>query len=141
MYKTYQPKAKEVVRTWHLVDAKDKVLGRLSTEIAKYLMGTHKPTYSTHMDSGDFVVVTNAKAVKVTGNKANQKIYRSNSGYPGGLREIKYEKMIGTWPENVILHAVSGMLPDNRLKSKRLARLKIFANEKHNYEDKFVSKE
>ena len=139
--KTYQPKAKEISRFWHHVDVKDKVLGRASTEIAKFLMGTHKPTYSTHMDSGDYVVVTNAKDIKVTGKKSQQKIYRSHSGYPGGLREIAYSKLLKERPENVIIHAVTGMLPDNRLKNKRLARLKVFAGAKHSYEDKFKSKE
>lgn len=139
--KTYQPKAKEISRSWHHIDVKDKVLGRVSTEIAKFLMGTHKPTYSTHMDSGDHVVVTNAKDIKVTGKKSQQKIYRSHSGYPGGLREIAYSKLLKERPENVIIHAVSGMLPDNRLKNKRLARLKVFAGAKHLYEDKFKSKE
>jgi large subunit ribosomal protein L13 len=139
MYKTYQPKAKEIVRNWYTVDAKDKVLGRVATEIAKLLMGKHKSTYSTHMDSGDFVVVVNAKDIRITGKKAEQKVYRTHSGYPGGLKEVSYSKMIKERPENVIIHAVFGMLPDNRLKSKRLGRLKVFAGVKHTYEDKFAS--
>lgn len=122
------------------MDAKDQILGRFSTEVAKRLMGKNKSTYSAHMDSGDYVVVVNAKDIKVTGRKAEQKIYRGHSGYPGGLREVKYAKMIAERPENVIIHAVSGMLPDNRLKSKRLARLKVFAGGNHKFADKFKNK-
>lgn len=138
--KTFQPKAKEVKRNWHLVDAKDQVLGRVSTEIAKYLMGKQKPTYSSHMDSGDFVVVVNARGVKLTGNKEATKTYISHSGYPGGLRELSIAKLRAESPDKIVRHAVSGMLPDNRLKSKRLARLKIFADKDHTYADKFTTK-
>lgn len=137
MYKTYQPKKKEIKRSWHLIDAKDNVLGRLSTEAAKYLMGKHKPGYSTHMDSGDYVVVINAKHVKLTGNKESQKIYVHHSGYPGGYREVKVAKLRVDSPVKIIEHAVSGMLPDNRLKSKRLVRLKIFSGSEHIYAEKF----
>src|SRR3989344_7092324 len=135
--KTYQPKAKEVKRSWHLIDAKDKVLGRLSTEIATKLMGKHKSTYSTHMDSGDYIVLINAKEVLVTGKKESQKTYISHSGHPGGFKEVKYEKLLKENPVKIIKHAVSGMLPDNRLKDKRMRRFKIFADEKHTYQDKF----
>ena len=141
MYKTYQPKAKDINRNWHLIDANDKVLGRLSTEIAIYLMGKHKPGYSTHMDSGDFVVVINAKNVKLTGDKENQKTYVRHSGYPGGYKEVKLSKLRSESPEKIIEHSVSGMLPDNRLKKKRLARFKVFSGENHSYNDKFVKKE
>lgn len=137
MVKTYQPKAKEVKRNWHLIDAKDQVLGRLSTQIAIYLMGKHKAGYSTHMDSGDYVVVINAKDIKVTGKKEEQKIYISHSGFPGGYKEVKYSKYLKENPVRIIEHAISGMLPDNRLKKKRLARLKLFADEKHTFADKF----
>jgi len=134
--KTYQPKAKEIVRSWHLVDVKDQILGRISTDIARYLIGKHKATYSAHMDSGDYVVVINAKDVKVTGKKSENKVYRSHSGYPGGMKVVSYSKLITERPENVIIHAVSGMIPDNRLKSKRLSRLKVFAGSDHSYKDK-----
>lgn len=140
MYKTYQPKKSEVIRDWHLVDLKDKILGRSATEIARYLIGKHKTTYSQHMDSGDYVVVINASKVKLTGNKEKKKVYNRHSGYPGGFKEVKYAKLSAEQPEKVILHAVGGMLPDNRLKSRRLARLKIFTAENHTYEDKFKSK-
>ena len=138
--KTYQPKAKDVKRNWHLIDAKDQVLGRLSTQVARLLMGKHKATYSNHMDMGDYVVIINASQVVLTGNKTKQKLYRSHSGYPGGFKEVSFEKMINEQPEKVILHAVSGMLPDNRLKSKRMVRLKVFADLNHPYEDKFKVK-
>jgi large subunit ribosomal protein L13 len=140
MIKTYQPKKKEVVRNWHLVDADKKVLGRLSSEVARLLMGKHKVNYSTHMDSGDFVVLINASKVVVTGKKADTKVYRSHSGYPGGFKEVKFAKLMGETPEKVILNSVSGMLPDNRLKRSRVARFKIFRDEVHPYADKFKNK-
>ena len=135
--KTYQPRQKDIKRNWHLVDAKGKVLGRLSTEVARFLTGKHKVNYSNHMDMGDYVVVLNAKDVILTGRKVSQKLYRRHSGYPGGFKEIKYAKMHDERPERVIELAVSGMLPDNRLKKKRQARLKVFAGSKHPYGDKF----
>jgi large subunit ribosomal protein L13 len=137
MFKTYQPKAKEVKRQWHLMDAKDKVLGRFATQVARYLMGKHKPTYSNHMDTGDYVVVINAKGIKVTGRKEKQKVYRSHSGYPGGFKEVKYEKLKAERPEEIIKKAVGGMLPKNRLFAKRIARLKVFSSADHKYADKF----
>ena len=133
MLKTYQPKQKEVKREKHLVDAKDQILGRLSTNVATLLMGKHKPTYSQHMDSGDFVVVINAEKIKLTGNKKEQKVYRSHSGYPGGFKEVSFEKMSKEHPARIIEFAVSGMLPDNRLKSDRIARLHVTKGEKHKY--------
>ncbi|OGM09456.1 50S ribosomal protein L13 [Candidatus Woesebacteria bacterium RBG_13_34_9] len=135
--KTYQPKAKEVKRDWHLMDAKGQILGRLASQIAVYLMGKHKSVYSNHMDMGDYVVVINAKDIKLTGKKTQQKLYRSHSGYPGGFKEVKFEKLINENPNRVIQKAVSGMLPDNRLKSKRILRLKIFSDENYTYKDKF----
>ncbi len=123
--KTYQPKAKEVKRAWHVIDAKGEVLGRLSSRIAILLMGKNKPTYSTHMDSGENVVVINAEKFVVTGKKAEQKVYQGHSGYPGGFKEAKFEKILKEHPERIIEHAVSGMLPDNRLKAERMKRLKI----------------
>lgn len=135
--KTYQPKAKEVKREWHLIDAKDRVLGRMATEIARLLMGKQKPGYSAHMDVGDNVVVINAKDIELTGKKRQQKVYRGHSGYPGGFREISFEKMISENPERVVELAVSGMLPDNRLKRKRMRRLRVFAKEKNPYSKYF----
>lgn len=139
--KTYQPKQKEVKRDWHLIDAKDKVLGRLSTELVRLLMGKHKATYSQHMDSGDYVVVTNAAKIDLTGRKKSQKVYYRHSMYPGGFKEISFDKMITSTPERVIELAVARMLPNNRLKSKRLARLKVFAGNEHDYENKFRKEE
>lgn len=134
--KTYQPKAKEVKRNWQLMDAKGRTLGRMATQIATYLMGKHKPTYSAHMDSGDYVVVINAKDVEVTGNKRKQKVYISHSGYPGGYKERSFEKMITEQPAKVIEYTVWGMLPGNRLRDKRMNRLKVFAGGEHKYGDK-----
>jgi large subunit ribosomal protein L13 len=140
--KTYQPKPKEIKRDWYLVDAKDKILGRMASKIASLLVGKNKPGYAYHLDTGDYVVVVNAKKVRVTGRKAKQKTYRKHSGYPGGFKEVKFEKLIEEQPEKVIQFAVSGMLPDNRLKRGRINRLKIFADAKHPYEDKLgVKKE
>jgi large subunit ribosomal protein L13 len=135
--KTYQPKQKEVKREWHLIDVKGQVLGRMASRIAGYLIGKQKTTFATHMDMGDCVVVVNAKSVKLTGKKRKQKLYRRHSGYPGGFKEVKFEKLISERPEKVIEHAVSGMLPKNRLQKKRMRRLKVFAGSDHPYEDKF----
>lgn len=135
--KTYQLKTKDVKRSWHLIDAKDQVLGRLSSHIAALLMGKLKVDYSPNIESGDYVVVVNAEKIKVTGKKASQKLYRSHSGYPGGFKEVTFEKMSKEHPERIIEHAVAGMLPDNRLKKARMAMLKIIVGEKNPYEDKF----
>ena len=133
MAKTYQPKQKEVKRAWHLIDAKGEVLGRLASKVAILLMGKQKSTYSTHMDSGDNVVVINAEKIITTGKKAEQKVYRSHSGYPGGFKEVSFEKMSKEHPNRIIEFAVSGMLPDNRLKSDRMARLHVTKGEIHKY--------
>lgn len=138
--KTYQPTEKEIVRGWHLVDAGGEVLGRLATRIASFLTGKGKAAYSAHMDSGDYVVVVNAAKVILTGKKASQKVYRSHSGYPGGFKEVSFKKMMTEHPERVIIHAVSGMLPKNRLRDKRLLRLKVYGGEKHPYEEKLKVK-
>jgi large subunit ribosomal protein L13 len=135
--KTYQPKAKEVKRSWRLLDAKGKILGRLATEAAVFLMGKDKATFSKHIDMGDNVVILNAEKIVTTGKKALQKIYRSHSGYPGGLKEESFAKVMATHPERILERAVSGMLPDNRLKAPRMARLKVVAGEANPYEDKF----
>ena len=135
--KTYQPKHKDIKRDWHLVDAKDAVLGRMATKIAHTLMGKHKVKFSKHMDMGDCVVVINAKDVKVTGKKADQKVYYKHSGYPGGLKEVKFSKLIKENPTRIIELAVKRMLPDNRLRDPRMRRLKVFADNKHPYGEKF----
>lgn len=134
--KTYQPTQKDIKRKWHLIDAKGCILGRMSSDIAKLLTGKHKSRYSDHIDMGDYVVVINAKDVRVSGKKRDQKVYYRHSGYPGGFKEIKFSKQITEKPEKVIEHSVSGMLPKNRLHKKRMVRLKIFADEKYPYQDK-----
>ena len=134
--KTYQPKAKEVKRNWHLVDAKGEILGRLASKVAQLLTGKGKVTYSSHMDSGDYVVVINAEKIEVTGKKKTQKLYRSHSGFPGGFKEVSFAKMSLEKPEEIIKHAVMGMLPDNRLKRDRVTRLKIVVGDKNPYAEK-----
>lgn len=123
--KTYQPKHKDVKREQHMVDVEGKVLGRIASEIADMLTGKNKPTYSKHMDMGDFVTVKNAEKVKLTGNKLKQKVYRSHSGYPGGYKETKASQLLKEQPHKVVQRAVKGMLPKNRLQSDRMARLKF----------------
>lgn len=137
MSKTYQPKEKEIKRAWHLIDAKGQVLGRLATKVSGLLMGKGKATYAPHLDSGDFVVVINAEKITVTGKKALQKVYRGHSGYPGGFKEVSFEKMLREHPERIIEHAVNGMLPDNRLRKDRIVRLKVVVGEDNPYEGKF----
>ena len=132
--KTYSPKAKEVVRDWHLIDAKGEILGRLATKVATYLTGKHKVTYSTHMDMGDFVVVINAEKIETTGKKDQQKQYITHSGYPGGLKKRSYEQVMDVHPERIIEHAVIGMLPNNRLRDPRMLRLKVVVGDKNPYE-------
>jgi len=135
--KTYQPKAKEVKRNWNLVDAKGEILGRLASRVAQLLTGKGKATYSPHMDSGDYVVVINAEKIELTGKKKTQKVYRSHSGYPGGFKEVSFAKMSQDAPEEIIKHAINGMLPDNRLKKDRLTRLKIVVGDKNPYQEKW----
>jgi len=134
--RTKATKESEIKRFWHLFDAKGKILGRLSTEIACLLIGKDKPYFVSYLDCGDYVVVINASKVQVTGRKAEQKLYRRHSGYPGGFREIPYEKQMETDPRKIVRHAVAGMLPKNKLKTKRLLRLKIFVDEKHPHQNK-----
>jgi large subunit ribosomal protein L13 len=127
--KTYSAKASEVRRERHVIDAKDRVLGRLATEVAWLLMGKHKPMFSRNLDVGDYVVVINAEKVKVTGNKAEQKLYYRHSGYPGGLKSISLEKLMQTNPTRVIEHAVKGMLPHTRLGASMMKKLKVYVGE------------
>jgi large subunit ribosomal protein L13 len=129
--KTYSTKASEIERQWHVIDASGKILGKLATEAAKLLMGKHKPTFSRHLDTGDFVVIINAEKVRFTGKKAEQKLYHSHSGYPGGLKTINLERLMEIHPTRVIEHAVKGMLPHNRLGAKMLKKLKVYAGEEH----------
>jgi large subunit ribosomal protein L13 len=131
MMKTYSTKPSEIERQWHVIDASDKILGKLATEAAKLLMGKHKPTFSRHLDTGDFVVIINAEKVRVTGKKAEQKLYHSHSGYPGALKTVSLERMMADNPTRVIEHAVKGMLPHNRLGAKMIKKLKVYAGEEH----------
>ncbi|KAI9507800.1 60S ribosomal protein L23 [Russula earlei] len=113
-------------RVWHHADAKDRVLGKLAERIAIVLMGKHKPIYDPSVDCGDYVVVTNASHINVTGRKADQILYRKHTRYPGGLKEVKYKEMMDKKPDEIIRKAVSGMLPKNKLRERRLERLRIF---------------
>lgn len=129
--KTYSAKAAELKPAWHVMDASGKTLGRLASEIAILLMGKHKPIYTRHLNTGDFVVVLNAAKVRVTGKKAEQKIYYRHSGYPGGLKSTTFARMMETHPTRVIEHAVKGMLPHNRLGRDMLRRLKVYPGDTH----------
>jgi len=131
---TYYAKPGEVEREWLLVDATDLVLGRMATRIATILKGKHKPAYTPHVDTGDFVVVVNAEKVRVTGNKADQKVYYRHSQYPGGLKETSYQKMMDTHPERIIEKAVKGMLPKNTLGRAMGMKLKVYAGPDHPHE-------
>lgn len=129
--KTYSQKATEIQRDWHVIDASGLVLGRLATQIATILRGKHKPTFTPSMDGGDFVVVINAEKIRVTGRKAEQKMYYHHSGYPGGLREIPYKEMLTKHPDRILLLAVKGMLPKNRLGRKLLTKLRVYRGPHH----------
>jgi large subunit ribosomal protein L13 len=131
--KTFSQTKESVVRKWHLLDAKGKVLGRLASEIATILSGKSKPTYTPHIDGGDYVVLINAGEVAVTRGKENKKIYTRHSNYPGGFRQEVYADLLKRKPEAIIRAAVKGMLPDNRLRDDRLVRLKVFAGAEHSY--------
>lgn len=135
--KTYQPRKNDVKRAWRLFDAQSNSLGRVASDIAKVLIGKDKATYSPNIDVGDYVVVVNAEKVKLTGRKLSNKKYYSHSGYPGGFKEVSIGEMLEKHPERVMLKAVSGMLPDNKLKKERLKRLKIVVGEKNPHQDKF----
>jgi len=134
MGKTYIPKAEEVARKWWLINAEGQVLGRLATTIARLLRGKDKPEFTPFMDTGDFVVVINAEKIKVTGRKLDDKIYYSHSGYPGGLKARTLREMLARKPEDVIRHAVWGMIPKNRLGRKLIKKLKIYRGPNHPHE-------
>jgi large subunit ribosomal protein L13 len=134
---TQTTKAADIKREWHVIDVKDKALGRVSSEIAQLLMGKSKPYFVRNLDCGDYVVVINAKVVKATGNKEEQKNYYRHSGYPGGFKVETLRELRARKPEEIITHAVKGMLPQNKLRDKMLRRLFVFAGEEHKYEDKF----
>ena len=125
--------SKQIDRRWHLVDAQDQVLGRIATEIATKLMGKNKASFVPYLDNGDFVVVTNATKVKVSGKKMNQKLYHRHSGYPGGMRVDTLSQMMDKKPTEVIKHAVRGMLPKNKLGDKMIKKLHVFSGSEHNF--------
>jgi large subunit ribosomal protein L13 len=131
MMKSYMARPLEVERRWYVVDAEGRTLGRLATEIARILRGKNKPQYTPHVDTGDFVVVVNAEKVVVTGKKAEQKVYRRHSGYPGGLKETSYERMMERRPTEILRKAVKGMMPKTRLARQQLRKLKIYAGPEH----------
>jgi len=132
--KTYQAKKEELDYQWYLVNAEGKVLGRLAAELVKILKGKNKPTYTPHLDTGDFVIVVNAEKVALTGKKMKDKIYYHHTGYPGGIKEINAEKLLAKKPTEIIRIAVKGMLPKNSLGRQMLRKLKIYAGSNHPHE-------
>ncbi len=129
--RTFTPKASEIQRAWHVVDAEDLVLGRMSTEIARVLRGKHKPIFAPHLDTGDHVIVVNASKVVLTANKADAKLVRRHTGYPGGLKSTTYTQLLAAKPEDAIRRTVRGMLPKNRLGRAMLKKLKVYAGPEH----------
>jgi large subunit ribosomal protein L13 len=128
---TYSAKKGEVERAWYVIDAENKVLGKVASKVAAILRGKHKPVFTSHVDTGDFVVVINAKKVHLTGRKLTDKLYYRHSGYPGGLKAMSAEEMLKKKPENLIKHAVRGMLPKNKLGRKQLTKLKVYSSSDH----------
>ena len=130
---TYTATPATIKRDWYVVDATDKILGRLATQIARRLRGKHKVTYTPHMDTGDYIVVVNAEKIRVTGNKAKNKIYYRHSGFPGGLKQITFEKLQQKSPETIIQRAVKGMLPKGPLGRAMFRKLKVYAGPDHQH--------
>lgn len=138
MNTTVSTKQADIKREWHHIDVKDQILGRVASDIAQKLMGKSKPYFVRNLDCGDYVVVTNAATVKVTGNKEVDKKYYRHSMYPGGLKAARVEEVRAKKPEDIIIHAVKGMLPQNKMRASMLKRLYVFAGENHKYEAKFA---
>ena len=134
MIKTFIAKKEDVQRDWHTIDATDKVLGRMASRIAMILQGKTKPIYTPHVDTGDFVVVTNAEKIKLTGNKMNEKVYYTHSGYPGGFKEIPIKKWTDKHPDRIVTLAVKRMLPKTKLGNAMLKKLKVYAGPDHSHE-------
>jgi large subunit ribosomal protein L13 len=132
--KTYQAKKEELEQKWYLVNAEGKVLGRLATELAKILRGKNKPTYTPHLDTGDFIIVVNAGKLTLTGKKMKDKIYYHHTGYPGGIKEMSAEKLLAKKPTEMIRMAVKGMLPKNSLGRQMFRKLKVYAGPNHPHE-------
>jgi len=133
MRKTYTAKAEDIKRQWYMVDAKDKILGRLAAKVAVILRGKHKPIFTPHLDTGDGVIIINAAKIRVTGRKLKEKVYRRFSGYPGGLREVNLETMLKKSPRKVLELAVSRMLPQGPLGRKLIKKLKVYSDDKHTH--------
>ncbi len=131
--KTFSPKPDMLKQDWYLLDASGKTLGRLASEVARRLRGKHKPEYAPHVDAGDYIVVINASAVRVTGNKATQKTYYRHSGYPGGLKAIRYDRLLSEQPERVIERAVKGMLPKGALGRQMFRKLRVYPGATHRH--------
>ena len=129
--KTYSVKKEEVVKKWYVIDAKDKVLGRVATRAASILRGKHNPRFTPHVDMGDNVIILNADKARLTGSKAQNKMYYRHSGYPGGLKETTYSEMMKKDPTFAMRNAIKGMLPRNRLGRRQLLNVKIYAGENH----------
>ncbi len=132
--KSYIAKPQEVERKWYVLDAEGKTLGRLASEAASILRGKKKPIYTPHVDTGDYVIIINAEKVEVTGKKRKEKIYKRHTGYPGGLREITFEKLLERKPEEILRHAVKGMLPKGPLGREMAKKLKVYAGPEHKHE-------
>lgn len=132
--KSFMAKANEIERKWYVIDATDKVLGRLATEVATILRGKHKPTYTPHVDTGDFVIIINAEKVRLTGDKWDKKLHVYHTGYPGGRKEVVYKELRNKHPERIIELAVKGMLPKNRLGRSMYRKLKVYAGGNHPHE-------
>lgn len=131
MAKTFTPKAAEIEHQWYVVDAAGKTLGRLSSDVAYVLRGKHKPIFSPHMDTGDYVIVVNADKIAVTGNRADQKMYYSHSGYPGGLKKRTYKDVLQKRPQRILEHSIRGMLPRNSLGDAMYRKLRVYAGPAH----------
>ena len=129
--RTYSPKASDVQRQWHVIDANDVVLGRLATQAAILLRGKHKPTFAPHVDTGDFVIIINADKVALTGSKREQKMEYRHSGFPGGLRATSYTELLAENPRRAVEKAVKGMLPHNKLGRQQIKKLKVYAGSEH----------
>lgn len=131
---THSVKASEIEKKWYVIDAAQKPLGRVATEAARLLKGKHKPTYSTHLDCGDYVIVINSDKIVLTGNKLNNKVYRHHSGYIGGMKETSYKDLMANNSDKALLLAVKGMLPKNTLGREMLTKLRVFKGEEHSHE-------
>lgn len=128
---TYSPSATEIERAWFVIDAEDQTLGRLATRVASVLRGKHKPTFTPHLDMGDFVIIVNAEKISIGGNKSNDKLYHSHSGFPGGMNSVPFLRLLERSPTEVVERAIKGMLPKNKLGRAMAKKLKVYAGPEH----------